>query len=132
MKKVFINGCFDILHRGHFELFKFAKELKAEVIVAIDSDDRITNHKGPHRPINCLEDRKFVLSRIIDIDKVLSFGTDEELIDLVKSIRPDHMIVGSDWKGKTIVGGDYAKEIIFFERINGYSTTKTLQSSANR
>jgi len=132
MKTIFINGCFDVLHRGHFELFRFAKELGGKVIVAVDSDNRITKHKGPHRPINSLQDRKFILSRLKDVDEVLDFNTDLELTELVRRINPDHMIVGSDWKGKAIIGSAHAKEILFFERIDGYSTTKTVQSIAPR
>tara|TARA_Y100000310_G_scaffold138620_1_gene137594 strand:+ start:4129 stop:4530 length:402 start_codon:yes stop_codon:yes gene_type:complete len=129
---VFINGCFDILHRGHLELFKYARTLGDKVIVAIDSDEKVRKDKGPDRPINNLKDRKFFLSRLKDIDEILDFDSREELENLVKQLTPDVMLVGSDWRAKTIVGGQYAKEIKFFERISGYSTTKILQSSFNR
>jgi len=126
---VFINGCFDILHRGHLELFKYASNLGDKVVVAIDSDEKVRKDKGPGRPINNLKDRKFFLSRLKGIDEILDFGSREELENLVKQVSPDIMIVGSDWRTKTIVGARYAKEIKFFERISGYSTTKILQNS---
>jgi D-beta-D-heptose 7-phosphate kinase/D-beta-D-heptose 1-phosphate adenosyltransferase len=129
---VFINGCFDILHRGHLELFKYASNLGDKVVVAIDSDEKVRKDKGPGRPINNLKDRKFFLSRLKGIDEILDFGSREELENLVKQVSPDIMIVGSDWRTKTIVGARYAKEIKFFERISGYSTTKILQNSFNR
>ena len=56
---VWTNGCFDILHRGHFEMFKYAKSLGDELIVGIDSDDKVRKDKGPNRPFNNVEDRKF-------------------------------------------------------------------------
>ena len=58
---VWTNGCFDVLHRGHIELFKYAKSLGKYLVVGIDEDERIKNSKGPERPINTLEDRKTIL-----------------------------------------------------------------------
>ena len=65
MKKIFVNGCFDIVHRGHIELFKYAKTLGNFLIVAIDSDERVKNMKGDKRPINNQQDRKFFLESIL-------------------------------------------------------------------
>ena len=132
MKKTFVNGCFDILHRGHIELFKYARSLSDYLVVAIDSDKRIKEHKGVGRPFNCLEDRKFVLESIKFIDKVISFDNDKELEIAVKNTNPEFMIVGSDWKDKTVIGGKFANKIMFFERIDEYSTTETIQSIGNR
>ena len=46
-KKVFVNGTFDILHRGHLELLEYARSLGDEVVVAIDTDERVREKKGP-------------------------------------------------------------------------------------
>ena len=132
MTTVFINGCFDILHRGHLELFKYGASLGTALVVAIDSDEKVRAAKGPDRPVNGVEDRKFMLSSLRYIDQVEVFSTPEELVELVKQIAPDVMIVGSDWQGKHIVGGEHAKEIKYFERIDGYSTTKIIQSISDR
>ena len=59
--KIWVNGCFDILHRGHFELFNYAKSLGNELIVGIDSDEKVTQDKGPDRPYNNLEDRVYAV-----------------------------------------------------------------------
>ena len=132
MITVFINGCFDILHRGHIEMLQYARSLGDRVVVAVDSDEKIFKDKGPNRPVNKLEDRMFFLTRLRDVDEVFHFNTSEELEDLVREVAPEVMIVGSDWRGKTVVGGHYAKEIKFFERIDGYSTTKIIQDTSNR
>ena len=58
---VWTNGCFDILHRGHIELFKYAKSLGHILYVGIDTDDKVKLDKGPNRPYNNLEDRKIML-----------------------------------------------------------------------
>jgi len=129
---VFINGCFDILHPGHIKLFESARSFGDHVVVAIDSDRKVQEMKGPSRPIKSEYQRKTVLASIRYIDEVHVFDTKEELEALVKKIKPDIMIVGSDWKGKEVVGSQYAKELRFFDRIEDYSTTKIVEDIIDR
>ena len=129
--KVFVNGCFDVLHRGHFQLIHYAASL-GELTVALDSDEKVARDKGPDRPIYPLEDRVYQMTRLRGVGTVLAFSTREELERLVEYIKPDIMIVGSDWKGKEVVGSQYAKEVRFFDRLGDYSTTKTIQGSSYR
>ena len=127
--KIFANGCFDILHRGHIELFKYAKSLGNKLIVGIDSDEKVKRDKGEDRPFNYLKDRIAMLEAIKYIDEVVSFDTRQELEDLIKTHNPDVLVVGSDWKGKEVVGDIFAKEVKFFDRIGDYSTTKILENN---
>lgn len=126
--KIWVNGCFDILHRGHFELFNFAKSLGDILVVGIDSDGKIAKDKGPNRPYNNLGDRVYALESLKAIDKVMVFDNREHLEWLVEITKPDIMVVGSDWKGKEIVGGNHAQEIKYFNRIGNYSTTDILSN----
>ena len=143
MATIFVNGTFDLLHRGHLELLNYAKHLGEDllreplgvsnyVVVGIDTDDRVRQMKGPSRPIYNQNDRKFFLKNLKSVDEVRFFSNDEELEGLVKSIKPDIMIVGSDWKDKSVIGSYYASELIFFDRIGDYATTKTVQSIIDR
>ena len=132
MKTVFVNGCFDILHPGHIKLFQTARSFGDRLIVAIDSDRKVKEMKGYTRPINSVSTRKIILESIRYIDEVLIFDTREELEALVKKIKPDIMMVGSDWKGKEVVGSDYAKEVRFFDRIGEHSTTEIIKSITHR
>lgn len=132
MKKVFVNGTFDILHTAHILLLNYAKSLGDSLIVAIDSDERIKEKKGASRPINNIHERTFMLANLKSVDQVCWFDSDKELEGLVKHFSPDIMVVGSDWENKKVIGSEYAKEVKFFERIHGYSTTDTIQSIANR
>jgi rfaE bifunctional protein nucleotidyltransferase chain/domain len=127
MKISFVNGCFDVLHPGHIELLKYARSFGDYLIVAIDSDRRVAEMKGPKRPIFSQGDRSNILSSIMYVDVVHVFDTKEELEYLLESIKPDIMVVGSDWKGKEVVGSQYAKKVQFFDRIGDYSTTKTIK-----
>lgn len=129
MKKVvWVNGCFDILHRGHYELFNYAKSLGDILIVGVDADDKVKKDKGLDRPYNNLDDRTYALKSLQAINDVVHFNSKEGLINLIKNWQPDILVVGSDWKGKEIVGGEYAKEIVYFDRIGNYSTTNILES----
>jgi D-beta-D-heptose 7-phosphate kinase/D-beta-D-heptose 1-phosphate adenosyltransferase len=130
--KIFVNGCFDVLHPGHIHLFNFAKSHGKILYVGIDSDKRVKELKGPTRPIHNQEERKFLLENIKAIDEVFIFNSEEELTHLVKFIKPDIMIVGSDYRNKRVIGSEYAKELKFFGRIDEYSTTKIIQSITNR
>ncbi len=129
---IFVNGTFDILHRGHLELLNYAKSLGDYLCVAIDTDDRVKEKKGPTRPIHSQEERKFFLENLKAVDEVKLFSSDEELEGLVKSFKPDIMVVGSDWKDKSVIGSYYAAKLIFFDRIGDYATTKTIQDIINR
>ena len=129
MKLVWVNGCFDVLHRGHFEMLEYAKSLGNYLMVGIDSDQKVKKDKGNDRPFNNVEDRKFALESIRHVDKVLIFESKAELEFLIRQLEPDYMVVGSDWKGKEVVGEQYCTELKFFDRIDGYSTTNILESN---
>jgi D-beta-D-heptose 7-phosphate kinase/D-beta-D-heptose 1-phosphate adenosyltransferase len=124
---IWTNGCFDILHRGHIELFKYAKSLGNELIVGIDSDEKVALDKGPGRPINNLKDRIFLVQSIEYVDKVISFDSTEGLKNTIKLINPDIMVIGSDWRDKDVIGREYTNELKFFNRVGNYSTTNLLK-----
>ena len=125
--KIWTSGCFDILHVGHIELFRYAKSLGDELVVGVDSDEKIKLDKGKKRPINDLQYRMTMLQSIKYIDKVIPFDNTKELRDTVKWYRPNIIVMGSDWKGKEVIGEDYAEKLIFFEKVGGYSTTKMIR-----
>ena len=121
---VWTNGCFDILHRGHIELFKYAKSLVDYLVVGVDTDDRVRASKGAPRPINNLEDRIEMLESIRYIDEVVVFDSRQGLEDEIRQLAPDVMVIGSDWKEKEVIGQQYCTELKFFDRIGEYSTTR--------
>lgn len=127
-KTVWVNGCFDVLHRGHIELLEYAKSLGDKLVVGIDYDARVRAAKGPSRPFNTFDDRKYILESLKPVDAVVGFGTDVELEDCIRKEKPSFLIVGSDWKNKTVIGEQYAGQTLYFDRIGDYSTTKILES----
>ena len=131
MKPIFVNGTFDILHPGHVQLLNYARSLGDSLIVAIDSDRRVRELKGANRPINSDDDRKFMLENLRSVDTVWIFDTDQELEDICRLYNPI-MVKGSDYRGRTVIGQQYCKEIVFYDRIEPYSTTRTIQDIGSR
>lgn len=132
MKKIVVNGSFDVLHLGHIALLNYAKSLGDHLLVLIDSDRRISSLKGPTRPINCELERKTLLSNLKSVDHVEIFDSQEELELLLQNYQADIMVKGGDHKNGRGTGKKYCKEVIYFDRIPGYSSTEKIQSVVNR
>lgn len=128
MKKVIVNGTFDILHAGHVELLDFAKTQGDYLIVAIDADNRVQKLKGFSRPINNQTDRQHMLEGLKAVNEVKIFNSDDELIEIIKDC--DIMVKGSDYRDKPVIG-EALVEVIFYDRTE-HSTTKIIQDIINR
>jgi len=126
--KIWTNGCFDVLHRGHIELFRYAKSLGSELVVGIDTDEKVKLDKGENRPINNLQDRMYMLQSIKYINKVIPFDSTEDLRKTIRWYQPDLMVIGSDWKDKDVIGREFSDKLVFFDRIGTYSTSKILRN----
>jgi D-beta-D-heptose 7-phosphate kinase/D-beta-D-heptose 1-phosphate adenosyltransferase len=127
MTNIWTNGCFDILHIGHLELFKYAKSLGHTLVVGIDGDSRVKELKGSSRPINNQLFRKSLLESIKYIDRVVVFDTDKELKDHIKNLLIDTIVVGDDYKNKTVIGSEHAN-VIFFPKIPNLSSSFIYES----
>ena len=125
-KVIWTNGCFDVLHRGHIELFRYAKSLGDWLVVGIDTDERVRAAKGATRPFNTIKDRVMLLESIKYIDEIRVFDHDDELDTQVLLSGAEIMVVGSDYKDKEVIGSRHVQEVRFFDRIGGYSTTNIL------
>jgi rfaE bifunctional protein nucleotidyltransferase chain/domain len=129
-KVIFANGCFDIIHRGHLELLRFARNQGDKLIIGLNSDSSVKALKGNSRPINNQEDRKFVLECINFVDEVHIFN-EETPYKLIKEVLPDIIVKGGDYLALDVVGSDLC-EIIIFELVDGYSSTKIIQNFSDR
>jgi rfaE bifunctional protein nucleotidyltransferase chain/domain len=133
MKKVWVNGTFDVVHIGHIKLLEFAKSF-GSVTVGLDTDERVRSKKGKSRPFNTLVDRMDFISSIRFVDNVVCFNTDEELVNQIKKLEPDVMVIGGEYRYKQIIGLEHVPHIEFFEKIDGYSSSKILnyENNSNR
>ena len=122
---VFTNGCFDILHSGHVEYLNKAKDYGDILVVGINSDSSVKKIKGKNRPINNQKDRSFIVSQLKCVDYVTIFNQ-ETPINLIKKIKPDYLVKGSDYNKSQVVGKEYAKEILLIDFVDGKSTTNII------
>ena len=128
-----VNGTFDVLHPGHISLLNTARSYGDWLVVAIDTDRRVKELKGEQRPINNQTDRKIMLSNLKAVDIVVFFDSTEELIKLMELYKPEVYVKGSDWKhDKGSTAEQYCKQVIYYDRVGDYSTTKTIQDIINR
>lgn len=132
MKKIVVNGTFDLLHRGHVELLNYAKSLGDYLLVLIDSDSRVKALKGNDRPVYHEQDRKYLLENLKSVDEVRIFCTTSDLIEELRHYDADIMVKGSDYENKSVIGKQYCKEVVYFERLVPYATSKTIQNIINR
>ena len=125
-KIVFTNGCFDILHRGHIEYLAKAADEGDILVVGLNTDNSVRKIKGDNRPVNDEETRASVLGALGFVDAVILFD-EETPYDLIKSVQPDVLVKGSDYKEEDIVGYDIVTasggEIKTIELLEGFSTT---------
>ena len=123
-KAVFTNGCFDIIHRGHLELLQYCRDIGNYVIVGLNSDDSVKRLKGSERPYFNEQDRKFLLESLSCVDEVCIFDEDTPY-NIISKLKPDIIVKGGDYIPSEVVGNDIS-DVIIFNFVNGYSTTKIL------
>ena len=136
---VFTNGCFDILHPGHFNLLTYCKKLagpKGKLIVAIDEDDKVIIDKGITRPIYDVHERAKALLALQSesgpiVNVVEFFQTNQMLKHIMMKHQPDIIVKGSDWKDKYVVNIPSA-EVLYFDRLDEYSTTDVIRRILDR
>ena len=128
-KLVFTNGCFDILHRGHVTYLEFARSQGDGLIIGLNADASVRRSKGPSRPINCEEDRAFVLSALRCVDGVILFEEDEPK-ELIAKVLPHVLVKGKDWahyvSGRDVVEAHGGK-VVLADMVEGRSTTNTIE-----
>lgn len=129
-KIVFTNGVFDIIHRGHVEYLMDAKSHGDVLIAGVNSDSSVKQIKGSNRPVNNENDRAFVLVNLKPVDYVVIFEEDTPN-NLIKTIRPNVLVKGGDWKVKDIAGSDIVLadggQVFSLKFVDNYSTTAIIK-----
>ena len=126
----FTNGCFDLLHPGHVSLLRQARQAADRLIVGLNSDASVHRLKGTDRPVQGEAARAQVLASLETVDLVVVF-TEDTPVRLIKALRPDCLVKGSDYTVDEVVGADivqgYGGTVLIAENEPGYSTTGTIE-----
>ena len=129
-KIVFTNGVFDIVHIGHVDYLRRARELGDVLVVAINGDESVHRIKGPKRPIIGETDRSFVVANLKSVDYVCIFNEDTPY-ETIKLLQPDVLVKGADWKAEDVVGRDIVEarggKVVTMKYLDGKSTTNIIK-----
>ncbi len=123
---VFTNGCFDLIHPGHISLIQQCADLGNRLVVALNSDASVRRLKGPSRPVQDEQSRALVMAQLKGVDAVILFDEDTPL-ELIRALRPDVLVKGSDYNLQTVVGADevlaYGGTVHLASLVDGCSTS---------
>ena len=125
MRKVITYGTFDLLHAGHINLLRRAKELGDYLIVVVSTDEFNWNEKRKKCYFS-YEERKKLVEAVRYVDLVIPEENWDQKISDVKEYHVDTFVMGDDWKGKFDFLKDYC-EVVYLPRTEGISTTKIKQ-----
>jgi len=139
---IWTNGCFDILHTGHINLLRYAKNYQPgdvppildptnKLFVGLDSDERVKRLKGDKRPINDLNTRLTIMKNLKMVDEVFIFDTDDDLRNLIRHLVIDVMIVGDQYKDKEVIGSENSKYGVVYYPVDMRSTTNIIDKIKN-
>jgi glycerol-3-phosphate cytidylyltransferase len=118
----FTCGAFDITHAGHYLMFKECREQCDFLIVGLQVNPNV-DRKEKHKPVQTLKERRIQLESCKYIDKIITYKTEKDLIELIKDLKPDIRFIGADWKGKDFTGKNLPIKVVFNSRNHNYSSS---------
>jgi D-beta-D-heptose 7-phosphate kinase/D-beta-D-heptose 1-phosphate adenosyltransferase len=132
-KIVFTNGCFDLLHAGHVTYLEAARKMGDRLVLGLNTDESVRTLKGPTRPVIHESDRARVLAGLEAVDAVILFG-EETPLNLIKAVKPDVLVKGSDYSEDQVVGGKEVKSwggrVALVDVVPGRSTSNIIEKLA--
>lgn len=134
LKIVFTNGCFDLLHYGHIQYLKKAKALGDLLVLGLNSDTSVRKLKGRGRPLVPEKERAEILAALETVDYVTIFS-EETPAKLIRQVKPDILVKGSDYSLDEIVGRDFVQssggKVVTIPLVKGKSTTGLIRKIKN-
>jgi D-beta-D-heptose 7-phosphate kinase/D-beta-D-heptose 1-phosphate adenosyltransferase len=130
LRIAFTNGCFDLLHAGHIDSLEFARSQGDLLVVGLNDDASVRQIKGEGRPVYAATDRARLLAALEAVDYVVIFD-DPRAEKIIRAVRPDVLVKGEDWQGKTVDGADfiqgYGGKVVLAKLLEGRATTATIE-----
>ena len=119
----FTCSSFDLLHPGHVVMLEDCKTVCDYLIIGLQTDPTI-DRKSKNKPVQTIDERKIMISAIKHVDEVMLYQTEQELYALLRNLKPDVRILGTDWKGQAFTGCDLDIPIHWHNRDHDWSTSE--------
>ena len=134
-KKIgFTNGCFDLIHQGHIDYLRKAKERCDFLIIGLNNDNSVRKLKGKTRPILNESERASILSCFEFVDRIVLFNEDTP-IKLIKKLKPYFLFKGDDYNLNEVAGKDEIKEwngkVVLIKCTKNKSTSRIIERIKN-
>ncbi len=118
-----IAGAFDAIHPGYIYLFNECKQHCDHFLLLLHEDPSIERSEKM-KPILSIKERKLILSSLRQIDEIITYKTEDDLLKILKNRKIDIRFLGDDYKEKNFTGQELDIPIHFLDRSHGWSTTK--------
>ena len=118
-----IAGAFDAIHPGYIYLFNECKQHCDHFLLLLHEDPSIERSEKM-KPILSIKERKLILSSLRQIDEIITYKTEDDLLEILKNRKIDIRFQGDDYKEKNFTGQELDIPIHFLDRSHGWSTTK--------
>tara|TARA_B100000579_G_scaffold158196_1_gene128676 strand:+ start:3461 stop:3871 length:411 start_codon:yes stop_codon:yes gene_type:complete len=118
----FTCSCFDLLHAGHILMLKDAKKQCNRLIVGLQIDPTF-DRPEKNKPLQTLEERKIQLEAVKYIDEIIIYKTEKDLYELLKKVKPDIRILGSDYRNQRFTGDNLNIKIFYHTRNHDFSSS---------
>ena len=126
MRKGFTCSAFDLLHAGHIEMLKDARNQCDYLIVGLQTDPTI-DRPEKNKPVQNVSERYIQLDALAYVDEIIPYATESELLDLIAIVNPQVRILGEEYKDKDFTGRDFCEkegiELYYNNRKHSYSTS---------
>lgn len=118
-----VAGNFDVIHPGYVKLFEDAKSNACDYLVVALQGDPTIERPYKCKPVQTIDERKYILESIRYVDEVIHYNTEKELLEIVKKFKYDVRVIGSDYKDVDFTGKSYESEVYYHDRGHEYSLT---------
>ena len=125
MKIGFVCGVFDLFHAGHVLMLKECKEHCDYLIVALNKAENISKaiNPGKQTPLFNINERVLIMESCKYVDEVITYNSEDELLQILKTKNIEIRFLGEDYRGKTITGSELNTQIYYINRSHGLSTS---------
>jgi len=131
-----VTGAFDVIHPGHILLLKEAAKRATNVIVLLQDDPTI-DRDWKNKPIQTIDERKMILSSIKYVDKIITYNTEKELIELLFTLCNKYKdeivrLLGSEYRDGIVITGRDIMNLEFHTRNHEWSSSEMKQRILSR